>query len=164
MEFYRMVALCDSSTSSPKIMPDYIVCTRAIEGGSFSSGPRLTRLRTVLKLSNVKRIGGAPRAGRVGLPESAPAKSVGVVCGARFLKAHPTTLVVGCDRGPRATRYIFTLQVTGRDAAPIEQDPRRDPTITLEDLPPGAEVKLTVHTQNGAGDSAVVGPVVVTLV
>ena len=72
-------------------MPDYIVCTRAIKGGSFSSEPGPTRLRSVLKRSNVKRIGVAPRGGRVGLPESAPAKAVGVDCGARFLKAHPTT-------------------------------------------------------------------------
>ncbi len=46
---------------------------------------------SVLKLSNVKRVGVAPRAGRVGLPADAPAKAVGVDCGARFLKAHPTT-------------------------------------------------------------------------
>lgn len=46
---------------------------------------------SVLKLSNAKRIGVAPRAVRVGLPESAPAKAVGVDCGASFLKAHPTT-------------------------------------------------------------------------
>ena len=46
---------------------------------------------SVLKRSNVKRVGVAPRAGRVGLPESAPAKAVGVDCGARFLKAHPVT-------------------------------------------------------------------------
>ena len=76
----------------------------------------------------------------------------------------PTTLVVGCDRGPRATRYIFAVQVTGRDATPVEQEPRRDPTITLEDLPVGAEVKLTVHTQNAAGDSPVSAPLVVKLV
>lgn len=46
---------------------------------------------SVLKLSNVKRIGVAPRAGRVGLPDNAPPKAVGVDCGARFLKAHPVT-------------------------------------------------------------------------
>lgn len=51
-------------------------------------------------------------------------------------QAGPTTLVSGCDRGPRATRYIFSLQVTGRDAKPIAQAPRHDPSITLEDLPP----------------------------
>jgi hypothetical protein len=93
-------------------MPDYVVCTRAIKGGSFSSEPGPTRFLkvpdkrnpdpsheinfhnpydSVLKLSNVKRIGVAPRAGRVGLPESDPAKAVGVDCGASFLKTHPVT-------------------------------------------------------------------------
>jgi hypothetical protein len=42
-------------------MPDYIVCTRAIKGGSFSSEPRPPRFRTILNLSKVKRIGDAPR-------------------------------------------------------------------------------------------------------
>lgn len=46
---------------------------------------------SVLKLSNVKRVGVAPRAGRIGLPDGAPAKAVGVDCGARFLKTHPVT-------------------------------------------------------------------------
>lgn len=46
---------------------------------------------SVPKPSNVKRIGVAPRAGRVGLLEHAPAKAVGVDRGTRFLKAHPTT-------------------------------------------------------------------------
>lgn len=44
---------------------------------------------SVLKLSNVKRIGVAPRAGRVGLPVGAPSKAVGVDCGSRYLKTHP---------------------------------------------------------------------------
>jgi Alpha/beta hydrolase of unknown function (DUF900) len=46
---------------------------------------------SVLKLSNVKRVGVAPRAGRVGLPHDAPAKAVSVDCGAHFLKTHPVT-------------------------------------------------------------------------
>ncbi|MBK1882355.1 alpha/beta hydrolase [Luteolibacter pohnpeiensis] len=46
---------------------------------------------SVLKLSNVKRVGVAPRTGRVGLPLDAPVKAVGVDCGARFLKTHPVT-------------------------------------------------------------------------
>lgn len=46
---------------------------------------------SVLTHSTVKRIGVAPRAGRVGLPDSAPAKAFGDDCGARFLKLHPTT-------------------------------------------------------------------------
>jgi hypothetical protein len=41
----------------------------------------------VLKLSNVKRVGVAPRVGRVGLPESVPDKAVNVDCG-RDYAAH----------------------------------------------------------------------------
>lgn len=38
----------------------------------------------ILRLSNVKRVGVAPRAGRVGLPLAAPAKAVDVDCGPYF--------------------------------------------------------------------------------
>jgi hypothetical protein len=49
---------------------------------------------SVLKLSNVKRIGVAPRAGRIGLPPDAPTKAVGVNCGDRFRKVHPVNTPV----------------------------------------------------------------------
>lgn len=39
---------------------------------------------SVLKLSNVKRLGTAPRVGRVGLPKNAPDKAVDVDCGEYF--------------------------------------------------------------------------------
>lgn len=39
---------------------------------------------SVLKLSNVKRVGVAPRVGRVGLPEDTPDKAVNVDCGPYF--------------------------------------------------------------------------------
>ena len=39
----------------------------------------------VLSLSNVKRVGVAPRAGRIGLPAARPSKAVNVYCGTRFL-------------------------------------------------------------------------------
>ena len=39
---------------------------------------------TALKLSNVKRAGVAPRAGRRGLPDDHPAKAVNINCGAHF--------------------------------------------------------------------------------
>lgn len=39
----------------------------------------------VLSLSNIKRIGVAPRAGRVGLPVDSPRKAVNVDCSARYL-------------------------------------------------------------------------------
>ncbi|MCB2137632.1 MAG: alpha/beta hydrolase [Rhodobacteraceae bacterium] len=38
----------------------------------------------VLSLSNVKRVGVAPRVGRIGLPDDAPDKAVNVFCGNRF--------------------------------------------------------------------------------
>jgi hypothetical protein len=43
----------------------------------------------ILKLSNIKRVGVAPRAGRVGLPEDAPQKAVNVNCGPHFDKLPP---------------------------------------------------------------------------
>lgn len=57
----------------------------------ISRSPGQTRSDRAPKCSNVKRLGVAPLAGRVGLPENFPFKAVGVVCGARFLKVHPTT-------------------------------------------------------------------------
>jgi esterase/lipase superfamily enzyme len=52
----------------------------------------------VLSLSSVKRVGVAPRAGRVGLPSGAPSKAVNVYCGGYFKKnraSFPSGLVVG---------------------------------------------------------------------
>ncbi len=47
---------------------------------------------SVLKLSNAKRVGMAPRVGRVGLPDDAPAKSVDIDCSEYFqlLEDQPT--------------------------------------------------------------------------
>lgn len=42
----------------------------------------------ILKLSNVKRAGGAPRAGRRGLPDGHPAKAIDVNCGDHFAAAY----------------------------------------------------------------------------
>lgn len=39
---------------------------------------------SVLKLSNIKRVGVAPRAGRIGIPDTAPQKAVDVNCGPHF--------------------------------------------------------------------------------
>ncbi len=71
---------------------------------------------SVLKLSNVKRIGIAPRAGRAGLPESAPAKAVGVDCGARFLKSHPTTTPSSI---PSPTVGISTIPSSSKTSASL---------------------------------------------
>lgn len=46
---------------------------------------------SVLKLSNVKRVGVAPRAGRRGLPDDAPLKGVNVNCGAHFSARYADT-------------------------------------------------------------------------
>jgi esterase/lipase superfamily enzyme len=46
----------------------------------------------ILKLSNVKRAGLAPRAGRVGLPSNAPLKAVSVDCGEYYRQFHPNLL------------------------------------------------------------------------
>jgi esterase/lipase superfamily enzyme len=49
---------------------------------------RLTNYRNpydaVLKISDIKRVGVAPRAGRIGLPPNAPAKAVDIDCGAYY--------------------------------------------------------------------------------
>jgi hypothetical protein len=39
---------------------------------------------SVLSISNVKRVGVSPRAGRIGLPSGAPAKAVNVNCGTYY--------------------------------------------------------------------------------
>ena len=49
----------------------------------------------VLKLSNIKRIGVAPRAGRVGLPEDASASAVNVNCGDYYTKHESKMKAVG---------------------------------------------------------------------
>jgi hypothetical protein len=45
----------------------------------------------VLQISNVKRIGLAPRVGRVGLPADAPSKAVNVDCSPHFHVTYPDT-------------------------------------------------------------------------
>ena len=52
---------------------------------------------SVLKLSNVKRIGLSPRAGRVGLPENASHKAVNVNCGEYFESLDEDALTQGVD-------------------------------------------------------------------
>ena len=45
----------------------------------------------VLSLSNVKRVGVSPRAGRVGLPDTAPSKAVDIYCGQHYRDTHGTS-------------------------------------------------------------------------
>ncbi len=82
----------------------------------------------ILKLSNVKRAGVAPRAGRRGLPDNAPQKGVNVNCAEHFAANYPgdnghswyftdktfvkdlvTTLTGGLDRSVVAERRFDTL-------------------------------------------------------
>jgi esterase/lipase superfamily enzyme len=60
---------------------------------------RLTNYRNphdrVLKLSNVKRAGVAPRAGRRGLPNNHPEKAINVNCGTQFKKQSTSTSANG---------------------------------------------------------------------
>lgn len=84
-----------------------------ISSGSLSSGnsstdslfrhcARLTNYSnlydSVLKLSNAKRLGVAPRVGRVGLPQDAPSRSVNVDCSKYFEKLSSDALTRQADQ------------------------------------------------------------------
>lgn len=66
----------------------------------------------VLSLSNIKRIGVAPRAGRVGLPVDSPRKAVNVDCSARYLAVAERYK----DDPFAGHRWYFTDQTFLRDA------------------------------------------------
>ena len=53
------------------------------------------RLDSVLKISNAKRVGLAPRVGRVGLPADVPAKAVDVDCSNYFATLNPDPNAIG---------------------------------------------------------------------
>lgn len=73
----------DMEVSSPASHSLYNLCVRLTN--------YFNPYDSVLKLSNIRRVGVPPRAGRVGLPEYAPAKAINVDCGARYLKSHRVT-------------------------------------------------------------------------
>jgi esterase/lipase superfamily enzyme len=66
----------------------------------------------VLKLSNVKRVGVAPRAGRVGLPEVVPDKAVNVDCG-RYYAANEER--IGDGLGAKSHSWYFGDPVFTKD-------------------------------------------------
>lgn len=74
---------------------------------------------SVLKLSNAKRVGMAPRVGRVGLPEDAPSKTVNVDCSAYFDRLQTDPVVKAQDQvaGPGAFDHSwhFGNKVFARD-------------------------------------------------
>lgn len=100
-------------------MPDSIVCTRSIKGGSFSCDQRPKRLRTLHKLSKVKRDGVAPRAGRLGLTENAHAKTLSVDYVARVFKTHP--VVDPISHGWSFDDPVFLKDLTFTFAGEIDQ-------------------------------------------
>lgn len=58
--------------------------TESMLGHAYRLTNYFNRYDEVLQISNVKRAGVAPRAGRVGLPDNAPANTVNVDCTAHF--------------------------------------------------------------------------------
>ncbi len=70
------VASCSLTEGNPDSMALYDHCMRLTNYQNSHD--------SVLKLSNTKRIGLAPRAGRVGLPDNAHGKGVNVSCGEHF--------------------------------------------------------------------------------
>lgn len=94
----------------------------------------------VLKLSNIKRVGVAPRAGRVGLPADTPDKAVNVNCGPYFsgLEERPDALgswthswhigdpvwtqdLLHTVRGDVDRRYIATREVNSRGELELQE-------------------------------------------
>src|SRR5690606_20724800 len=58
-----------------------------------------------LKLSNTKRIGVAPRAGRVGLPDDAPAKAADVDCSTYYELLNRDATIRSADQRATAGRF-----------------------------------------------------------
>jgi len=58
--------------------------TESMLGHAYRLTNYFSRYDEALQISNVKRAGVAPRAGRVGLPDNAPSKTVNVDCSAHF--------------------------------------------------------------------------------
>jgi esterase/lipase superfamily enzyme len=69
---------------------------------------------SVLKLSNAKRIGLAPRVGRVGLPEDAPAKAVNVDCTAYFEKLSREAAVRARDQSEEIGAFDHSWHIGNR--------------------------------------------------
>lgn len=99
---------------------------------------------TVLSLSNIKRIGVSPRAGRVGLPVNSPRKAVNVDCSARFkavADAHKDDPFAG-------HRWYFTDRTFLRDAyETIMGDTDRNAITTRETAGDALAMKATPVAQ-----------------
>lgn len=84
----------------------------------YRHGVRLTNYSNlgdaVLKLSNVKRLGLAPRAGRVGLPDDAPAKAVNVDCSDYFAQLERDPAVRDADQAAALGRFDHSWHIGNR--------------------------------------------------
>ncbi|TDL87131.1 alpha/beta hydrolase [Meridianimarinicoccus aquatilis] len=86
----------------------------------------------VLSLSNIKRVGVAPRAGRIGLPDNCPRKGVKVDCSARF------AAVADSYRGDEFAghRWYFTDETFLRDAYETLMGDKDRASVSTRELAP----------------------------
>ncbi len=91
------ISAASLSASHAKSASLYRHCARLTNYHSHHDG--------VLKLSNTKRIGVAPRAGRVGLPADAPAKAADVDCSTYFELLDRDAQVRSADQGATGGRF-----------------------------------------------------------
>lgn len=69
---------------------------------------------SVLKLSNAKRLGVAPRVGRVGLPGNAPPKAVNVDCSGYFAQLDQDEAVRAADQGAAIGSFPHSWHIGNR--------------------------------------------------
>ncbi|MEM1098900.1 MAG: alpha/beta hydrolase [Planctomycetota bacterium] len=91
---------------------------------------------SVLKLSNIKRVGVAPRAGRIGLPEDTPRKAVNVNCGPYFAGLSEDSEVSGAwDHSWHFNDQLFIRDLAGTIRGNIDREylptRRRDSQLGL---------------------------------
>jgi esterase/lipase superfamily enzyme len=99
------------AADSPTAESVYRHCTRLT---NYSN-----RHDEALDLSNVKRLGTAPRAGRIGLPMGAPAKAVNVDCSAYYQQLISSPVIEATDQaaflGVKSHSWFFGNKVFTRD-------------------------------------------------
>jgi hypothetical protein len=115
----------------------------------------------VLQLSNAKRIGLAPRVGRVGLPTDAPSTAVNVDCGNYYqemIKTRDTTTIIG---NPSHSWYIGDPVWSKDLAETLAGNLDRHAIATRKPLPTGQFELVNPQTPTPA---APIGPVAVATV
>lgn len=90
----------------------------ATSASLYRHGVRLTNYSNLgdaaLKLSNAKRLGLAPRAGRVGLPDDAPAKAVNVDCSTYVAQLDADPAVRAADQAASLGRFDHSWHIGNR--------------------------------------------------